>query len=761
MKKSLFILFFLLGITQVYGHTSNDGFQYNGVWNETYNHIVIEGDSARYTYIIYMADTIKRKDFRGWGCAGDLRILNNSDSCSAQFISTGAGKGRLYYNYDDNPSDSCKCGIKSVSLDVYKHFNPSAPAYDMEISGPSCILEGDTVVYSIKPILTKHLNAGIGVDQYYWNVEDTTSQSKPSFVDKLIYNAGDGSSVTFVVGEVTGNEEVSVQVGCANVDNILVKSLGKAAPKPSITPVCVPYGTNKVQVSVEEPIDGVIYSWSCDNDLWGFNPMQGSTTTLTVDGNGAPTITVTASYMGEEACNSSKASLKVVRSWSAGATLEPDSNYLYEYGVKYKFRMEDGVTGGGVGWNTPRGWTVTNNSGSELEMRPDSNGVLNIVDSLHAYALNSCAGENIDSRTIPIYMKPATVTNISNTTCLTAGSHTFTITGWGNGPHAQQYIWYLNGDSLGIDGETYTTTISAEHTSVSVKPRITKNDGSFGYGEPSSFDLTFSPIRPDTIISVHCLTAGISDTVTLKLTGITPNQDYQWIFPTGIDSVSSDEHNTVCLVRTNGVPGIYYVSVFGKGSTECGNTDTIIIPFNITAPQFSIQTEVSRNQRNFYIDPWDLEDISSYEWHLNGNYYTNHPELSISKDVSSAFVEVWVTFTNGCIEYAQYTFNSSRMDNNMQQRKANHSNPDMAIAPHIEDVTISPNPAQDQLRIILPNNDEEVLIRIIDLNGRVVCRRKFDKEEIIINTAKFTDGVYTIYISSSDETITKQLIIKH
>ena len=31
MKKSLFILFFLLGITQVYGHTSNDGFQYNGV----------------------------------------------------------------------------------------------------------------------------------------------------------------------------------------------------------------------------------------------------------------------------------------------------------------------------------------------------------------------------------------------------------------------------------------------------------------------------------------------------------------------------------------------------------------------------------------------------------------------------------------------------------------------------------------------------------------------------------------------------------
>lgn len=204
MKKILlFVCCLFAGTCGIFANTADTGLRYSGQWLNTYDSIVA-GASGYFTVTM----TKHTSEYKGWNVVGDLTIEEgDSTATSARIRSTGPGKGRIYYYYDDNPSADCKCGIKAVSLNVYKSFSPSA--YNIDISGPDCVLEGDTVVYSIDPILTKNLTQGIGVDEYFWTFT-------PGLVQEQIYRAGDNSSVTFIAGAVTGYDTIKVQVGLAN-----------------------------------------------------------------------------------------------------------------------------------------------------------------------------------------------------------------------------------------------------------------------------------------------------------------------------------------------------------------------------------------------------------------------------------------------------------------------------------------------------------------------------------------------------------------
>ena len=180
-----------------------------------------------------------------------------------------------------------------------------------------------------------------------------------------IYHAGDNSSVTFVVGQVSGNDSIGVQVGIANGSSKVYKPLRKAAPKPTINPICVPYGVASVQISVAEPVENVVYSWTCSDDEWGFKPQIGSEVSLIPGNTSSPTITVTAYFEGGETCSASQTTMKVARSWANNVSVTSDT-VPYRFGHEYNFNVTGGVTGGGLSWTPPTGWAITYKDGKEV-----------------------------------------------------------------------------------------------------------------------------------------------------------------------------------------------------------------------------------------------------------------------------------------------------------------------------------------------------------------------------------------------------------
>ena len=300
MKKILlFVCCLFAGICGIFANTADTGLRYSGRWLNTYDSIVA-GASGYFTVTMTKHTS---EDVR-WSVIGDLTIEEgDSTATSARIRSTGPGKGRIYYYYDDNPSADCKCGIKAVSLNVYKSFSPSA--YNIDISGPDCVLEGDTVVYSIDPILTKNLTQGIGVDEYFWAFT-------PGLVQEQIYRAGDNSSVTFVAGEVDGNSSLSVQVGLANAGMQASKALGKAAPKPLLRDTCIPFDQTILELNIyNEEYPDLIYTWDynpkwepADYPAHDDNSQKRYHVVLYPDSGSGGVVTVTASYGNDEGCSS-------------------------------------------------------------------------------------------------------------------------------------------------------------------------------------------------------------------------------------------------------------------------------------------------------------------------------------------------------------------------------------------------------------------------------------------------------------------------
>ena len=203
--------------------------------------IMIEDDNT-ITYTITLQNALGV--YVRWKAYGDI-VLTNQTATSATFYSKGPAKGRISYIYDPASDDPCQF-TRNAFIDIYKHFD-AEEKYGLTIVGPDCIADGDSVVYSIKPILTTSVNSGIGIDLYNWNIFDATSAP---YVQNVSYVSGDSSSVTFKAGTMTGRDSITVRVGLANEEYRLVKHLGKAAPMPIVRDTCLPYDQLSFEVDV-------------------------------------------------------------------------------------------------------------------------------------------------------------------------------------------------------------------------------------------------------------------------------------------------------------------------------------------------------------------------------------------------------------------------------------------------------------------------------------------------------------------------------
>ncbi len=176
--------------------------------------------------------------FLRWQVRGDAKLLSPETDNPAIICSAGYGKARITAHYyslrkDEKCRERCPDTLfYSLDYDLFKQFSPPDP-----IRGPSCVLPGQTVTYSVPPILTDwpHRREGIGTDSYFWSGFPAGSQ---------LFFSGDSSSVTVALPpDLTGGFTVLVGVGRCNVrkpaelkvniDQPLNSSLVTVCPSPS------------------------------------------------------------------------------------------------------------------------------------------------------------------------------------------------------------------------------------------------------------------------------------------------------------------------------------------------------------------------------------------------------------------------------------------------------------------------------------------------------------------------------------------------
>lgn len=704
-----------------------------------------------------------------WGAIGDLELVSETDS-TATFRSTNLGKGvaRLYYN------SGC-CG-SAVDLHIYKEFAPDI--HDLEIEGPTCLTPGETVVFSVRPVLTRNLNAYIGVDSYYWNLTDT-GINKPSFVDRIVYAAGDGSSVTFVASTVHAGDEVRVNFGQCNRDTAktISKLLGKLPPAPQVAnaTLCVPYGGAPIEtITVLNPIDSVEYTCEVPSQYTASRiGSSGHVFTVKFDAASANDIKIRANYIGEEACGSSETTIHVVRTWGSNVSLvyqdAPQEDCCAEIGGgSHTFAVSGDIPQNStVYWQLPTGWEYDSNysEGQEIHIYPTASALA--MDTLRVWG-DACNDENVVVKTLQVYVKPASVVSIEHPACVSAGdSVMFRAVLGNNGVAPVRYHWSTS-DGINLDmftGDSVIFAPTSSTTTVSVQPM-----GEVCAGDTCTDTLSFVPIAPTGIVvDKTCIAAGMPDTIHLTLTGVEQNQSYEWIIPNDITYDFNNEEKTQLTIYSSGDANIFNIGVYNKGTDFCGNSDTVFTTLEIDTVLFELAVKESYNNMFYMVRPvpnnsdsvLSRSPIVYYEW-----YMVDNPSSILAQGENAdvmffnmqtpghiGVARLVITLENGCKQAA--TIEMPPANSNARMSRANKA------SSYGSNLTVYPIPADNILRVSYESDIEQstTAVSIYDSTGKVLLNQMLAQGNSDIDISSLDDGVYFLLLPN--EQLSTVFVVQH
>ncbi len=756
------------------------------------NTILIEDDNT----IIYSISLLNELGiYKKWASSGNVVIID-STATSARFYSNGPLKGRIYYYFDDDPAKPCQCGLGSVSLDVYKHFDAAAK-YGVEIIGPDCIADGDSVVFSINPILTGNLYSGVGMDLYNWNIFDATSAP---YVQSIPYVSGDSSSVTFKVGTMTGNDSITVRVGMANEEYRIVKYLGKAAPKPVfLSSTCVPYGKAPITFEVEQ-VEGVKYHWASSDNNWRFatRTQSGNIVTVTPNENTSPFITITATYTNGDGCNGSSTSVEMHRTWGSSIILQKEGDVYNRCVADTTLFILDGqVAGSGVHWDLPKGWDFINDdtNGFSISIKPINPDSVLLKDTIVAVSKDTC--DRIYRKSSWIYVKPASVTDITDYGCLKTDTiYKFKITGWGHAPKAEYYKWIVGNDTT-IGGDSLEWRTIAGTQEIKVIPRGAMYDETnYYWGDTATFTLTFRPTPPNAIAcpDCECVSVNMPDTLKFYVSNAISNQTYSWTYTHGL-TLHRQNNDTIELI-TNGTPNakdtVWVKAV--QDNPNCPQSDSIYKAISIGTidESFYVRYKPRHHGKSELLDENDDDENvrADYKWYLLYNqkevlYAYNFPTqespylldntLLISKlgqtTLPSNYI-IMVEFTPfGSCNKMRLFYPENILPSNFTPIDTISISrlPDLPqnMAPRREKTTdiktgtlqLYPNPTEHTLHLSL--QDKSCFdIRIVTMDGKPVYIANDNLQQYDVNVSSFSQGRYLVTAFKDGRRIDSKIFIK-
>lgn len=765
----LYLIGLLCSLSQWSAQAETPVFVVNGESLPHMSQICMPHDGNSTITVSYGAGTGSLQDIH-WQAIGDLKIISDDTLPSATFESTDLGKGVVRLRYSSGPCTTW------IDLHLYKEFNPHT--YGLMIEGPDCLTPGETVVFSVRPVLTRNLNSYIGVDNYFWNLTDTGA-NKPPFVDHIVYAAGDGSSVTFVAGTVQTGDEVRVNFGECNTspDKAITKTLGKVPPRPILDreTLCIPYGNAPAEaVVVVNTTEGIEYTCSCP-------PQYAYVTDVTADGKArfiftadsisASEIKINATYKDEEACGSSEAIVSVRRMWGDDVDLRytGKGDCCATVGQPEEFSLEGTVPlYSSVHWDLPAGWERqgTTSSGFKIHIYPTNTA--KGVDTLRVWG-DACEDGIRKVVSTVVYVKPASVAAIEGPACVSIGvPDTFRVTLNNDGSTPVAYRWTTSdGQNLtAYTGNYAVITPTANTTTISVQPVGLKCDAAV-----FTNTLHFNPIAPTNIIADHtCIHAGIPDTVTLTLEGIQPNQQYEWIVPNDLNYTYANAQKTQLIAYFDGEPNTFNIGAYCIGSEMCGNSDTASITLSIDTVLFKIAVSDNPQWGYLYmvsIAPNNPDSILSkipityYEWYVEEtSQFLIAGETAMGTAVfvqnpNIVHARVIVTLENGCKQSAV-----------AQVPPANQKNisrsPAKIINANSINLQASPNPTNASLHVSYTySQDIPASILVYDAHGHLMNTYDSIRESLDIDTSSYADGIYFIVLSLAEETTTTTFIVKH
>ena len=722
-----------------------------------------------------------------WVSRGSIAIIGDTRQQTVRVVSTSYGKGRVLFYYRTGDCNT------STSFDIFKSFSGS----EMRISGPDCFSPGDVVVMSVNPILTENLNHQIGIDYYYWNV---TATPKPSFVDSIVYEAGDGSSVTFVAGEVGSSDQVTVNFGVCNRATPLAATLnlGKKAPKPEVNKEeCVVYGEGKVlNLSVQNPVAGVAYSWWCANAKWQFNSTVGTSVQVTLDKESDGSIICTASFEGTDGCGGTSDTITVSREWGNDVTMsckENDNdnlNYHCQVGNRYEFRLEGETTSTEVEWVELNGWSVAPNSptkSTNIFLIPGAGAALR--DTVRARVQSCSAAVGYKEVNHVVYVKPAAVSDITvNETCLSPDSaYTFRAVQGNNGPQAASYTWEVKMGNTYVPysnftGDSLRLIVTTDMQAVRVRPNgLDGCDGEFSEDKA----LVFKPAAPEGILFDGCIAYNMPDTVTFSIVNPVANQQYAWTLPAGWTQVATHNNGQSVDVRTTGVAGTYTVSAYGVGSGTCGNS----VPAIINATINNVEKEI------IYTAATELFSVfptrprgTNYYWYLvyNGhivggdNVFYDNDNTALAVSLSDDYFDLSENLINSTeytlvLEFevssgckARLTYGAP-LSSNIDYKRTTPVSPlraqrymktrEIEGALNSPTLLVSPNPVSHALEVKL-NDGSEFSMKILSVDAEPLYTDDTMLIQHNIDVSSYPTGTYIVIAFQNGKRVAMERFIK-
>lgn len=699
------------------------------------------------------------------------------------------GRGRINVWY--SAGNEFDCGY-SMGLHISKHFDLTNHDYDVsfQVNGPSCIAPGDTVVFSVPPLVTMSYTASH--DTYKWNLGGLVMADESN----ILYWSSDYSAVTLVAPDFGDIDFVSVVLGSCNNDshNLLTRSVyGKPATPVISGPACWE-SSDEVVLSIDNYDPKVTYTWVVNNDTLAINS---TAKTIIVNINDNPLFRASSEFevyvyadpIGGNCFGSVRGKYKFYKGIFKETTisrLKDDTEPCFNSGHQKTLKIDK--MGETVVWELPQNWSgigaaaqYSNNITPQIGAE---NGVI-IVKSIYSECLNTVSYD--------AYLKPE-IDSISGSGLVEEGQ-TYTYTAHGRG--ADTYKWIIP------DGYSYTPT-----TSQTIELTVLGNGQSISpiqvkaIGEGSCEGVSISkmigvaPTTPTSIsfkkedgTSLTCFDINMENTFVIYTDPIDANHAFEWDLGTwGTITSLNPNSNEITVATTALTDGTYTVKV--KSTTAAGafvsneysDDFTIIDNYSllplIPYPIFELQENgVKVNVEDNDTEVLFLKDGNPYLDNLGRELWGisrygdievgGRPPFVVDVPLESGYeLRVIHTLFNGCKVYeevvggteTQSAMLKSAMDNAADTRiKALR-----AEQLDAELFTLYPNPTNNFINISLSKFDGEIPAnyKIFSSNGRLVYESDIKSSITNVNVSGWSKGIYIVVVKYGDRTEEKKVIVK-
>lgn len=359
-------------------------------------------------------------------------------------------------------------------------------------------------------------------------------------------------------------------------------------------------------------------------------------------------------------------------------------------------------------WNLPSGWTGTSTTNSISVTSGSSSGNISVI------ANNACGSSN--PATLAVSGSTYTLSsNVTNVSC-NGGSNGSAIITPSGGSSPFTYSWSPSGGSSAtasnLSAGNYVVT-TTDNTGCIATASVT-------ISQPVA--LVASAGSAQSVCNGSTVVIGGSPTAN----GGTGAYTYQWNPATGLDNASIANPTCSATTATN-----YIVTV--TDANGCSSTAAASITIGSSTP-----ATITLNAGVLEATPGN-----SYEWYYNGNYIPGSNTQTYTPTADGIYAVV-VYDISGCVSVSpDFTYVQTGITDNNSATVFN----------------VYPNPASSLLSFLMSNADNDAIVNLVDITGRIVLTQKVNSGVNTVDVSAIAKGSYFLLIKNGNLNCSDRVVI--